>query len=391
MDRPPPRLRFQLAAFTVTRAVIDTAYRMVYPFLPAIARGLGTNLQVAALAVTARSSLGLFGPLFGAAADVRGKRTAMLASLALVACGMLVIAVWPVLPAFFLGLMLLGAGKIGFGSAMYAYLGDRVAYRRRGLAIAVVEFGWSGAFLIGVPVAGWLMARAGWRGPFPWVALAAIACGLMLGRILPRDPARASRRPALWANLRSVLAQPSAAPGLAVGLLASSANETVNIVFGAWMEHSFGLAIASIGLASAVIGVSELGGEGLVAAIADPLGKRRAVMLGAGLSALSCLALPALGRTLPGALLGLFLFYITFEFTIVSSIPLMTELVPTARATLLSGNISAHSAGRVLGALIGPPLFSLGMAAVGVAAATLNLAALAVLFFLVRERTGEGS
>lgn len=363
---------------------------MVYPFLPAIARGLGTDLRVAALAVTARSSLGLIGPLLGATADVRGKKTVMLGGLGLLTSGMLLIALWPTLPSFFLGMLMIGAGKIGFDSAMYAYLGDRVAYRRRGLAIAVVELGWSGAFLLGIPVAGWLMTRAGWSGPFPWIALTTLACGLLLGRILPRDPARPSHSPTLVAGLRSVLAQPSAVAGLAVGLLVSSANETVNIVFGAWMEQSFGLSIASIGLASAVIGASELSGEGLVAAIADPLGKRRAVMLGAGMSAVTCLALPALGRTLSGALLGLFLFYITFEFTLVSSIPLMTELVPTARATLLSANITAHSAGRVVGALIGPPLFAGGMAAVGLAAATLNLAALAALILVVRERPAEG-
>lgn len=375
----------------MTRTVINTAYRMVYPFLPAIARGLGTDLSVAALAVTARSSLGLLGPLLGSSADARGRKISMLGGIGLLASGLMLVALWPTLASLFVGMLLVGAGKIVFDSAMYAYLGDRVVYRQRGLAIALVEFGWSGAFLLGIPVVGWLMARGGWSRPFPWIALAALACGLLLWRLVPRDPPHPSRRPTLVAGLRSILAHPAALAGLAVGLLASSANETVNIVFGAWMEQSFGLSIASIGLASAVIGISELGGEGLVAAIADPLGKRRAVMLGAGLSAVACLGLPVLGRTLPGALLGLFLFYITFEFTVVSSIPLMTELVPAARATLLSGNIAAHSGGRVVGALIGPTLFAHGMVVIGVAAAALNLAALAALIFFVRERQAEAA
>jgi predicted MFS family arabinose efflux permease len=234
------------------------------------------------------------------------------------------------------------------------------------------------------------MARRGWYSPFTWIALAAGACALLLWRIVPLDPGPSAQPPAFLSKLRWVLLQPSAVAGLVVGLLASAASESVNIVFGAWMEQSFGLSIASIGAASVVIGVSELSGEGLVAAIADPLGKRRAVMLGASLSALACLALPFLGRSLPGALAGLFFFYITFEFTVVSSIPLMTELVPTARATLLSGNIAAHSAGRVLGALMGPRLYALGMPAVGAAAAGLNLVALTALIFLVRERSREG-
>ena len=163
----------------------------------------------------------------------------------------------------------------------------------------------------------------------------------------------------------------------------------MNVVYGAWMEQSFGLPIAAIGAASAIICISELGGEGLVAGFADRLGKRRGVMVGAVASAISCLSLPILGRTLPGALAGLFFFYITFEFTLVSSIPLMTEQLPDARATLLSGNIAAHSGGRVVGALIGPPLFVLGMGAVGSIAAAFNLLALVALVLVVRERAVE--
>ena len=53
-----------------------------------------------------------------------------------------------------------------------------------------------------------------------------------------------------------------------------------------------------------------------------------------------------------GALAGLFLFYITFEYIMVSHIPLMTELVPEARATLLSFNLTGHSLGRMIGALL---------------------------------------
>jgi predicted MFS family arabinose efflux permease len=95
--------------------------------------------------------------------------------------------------------------------------------------------------------------------------------------------------------------------------------------------------------------------------------------------------LPFLGRNLTGALVGLFFVYTTFEFTIVSAMPLMTELVPQARATMMAGNVGAHSAGRAIGALLGPALFSFGLRANGALAAALNLAALAMLLLFVRE------
>ncbi|PJF23722.1 MAG: hypothetical protein CUN53_21450, partial [Phototrophicales bacterium] len=110
--------------------------------------------------------------------------------------------------------------------------------------------------------------------------------------------------------------------------------------------------IAALAGASAVIGLSEFSGEGLVALTTDRLGKPRALLLGLTGNALASLLLPFIGRTELGALIGLFLFYITFEYVMVSHIPLMTEVMPEARATLLSFNLTGHSLGRMIGALL---------------------------------------
>jgi predicted MFS family arabinose efflux permease len=105
------------------------------------------------------------------------------------------------------------------------------------------------------------------------------------------------------------------------------------------------------------------------------------------LNGLVVLALPLIGRTLTGALVGLFFIYLTFEFTVVSSIPLMTEVITHARATFMSIVIAAMAIGRALGALIVPLLFgtgSLGEAQINLipvvlAGACLNLAAVLAL------------
>ena len=67
---------------------------------------------------------------------------------------------------------------------------------------------------------------------------------------------------------------------------------------------------------------------------------------------MSAVLLPILGTTQIGALVGLFFYYITFEYIMVSHIPMMSELVPEARATLLSFNLTGHSLGRAIGALL---------------------------------------
>ncbi|GAB4472319.1 MAG: MFS transporter [Anaerolineae bacterium] len=380
-----PGIGAQIATFTFTRTVLNTGFRMIYPFLPTFARGLGISLETTALAATARSALGFLSPVLGSTADTRGRKAAMMLGLALFAAGGFVVGLWPRLTGFLIGVVLIGAGKIIFDPAIHAFLGDRVPYERRGLAIALAEMGWSGAFWIGVPLAGWLIARSTWWLPFPALGALAVLAGVLLWGILPDDrPAGHTARPSLREAIHTTMKHPAALAGLAVGMLISVANEVINIIFGAWLESSFGLAVAALGAATAVIGVAELAGEGLVALLADRLGKRRSVAIGIVLNMAASLALPLIGRTTVGALAGLFLLFISFEYALVSSIPLITELVPGARGTLLAANIAGLSAGRVAGTLIGPALFASGLLTNSLTAVVLDGLALAVLLIFVK-------
>jgi predicted MFS family arabinose efflux permease len=388
MAEPPRRilrLRFHLIAFAVTRTIINTMYRMVYPFMTVFAQGLGVPITAMAGAVALRSGLGLTAPLLGSAADRRGRKRWMLLGLTFFVAGALLVVLRPAFAPFVAALLLTTVGKIVFDPPMQAHLGDRVGYEKRGQAIALTELGWSMAFLAGVPLMGWLIVRAGWAAPFPVLAGAGAAAALVLWRILPVDRAGAATGPSLGQGVRRILTHRTAIAGLLIGLLASAANETVNIVFGVWLEAAFSLRVAALGAAAAVIGVAELSGEGMVVALTDRVGKRRAVAFGLGANCVAALLLPVLAREPAGALLGLFLFYVSFEFTLVSTIPMMTELVPEARATLMSFNISALAIGRFLGAALGVALYPSGIRTNTFGVVLLNVLALTVLIGLLRE------
>jgi predicted MFS family arabinose efflux permease len=368
-----------LPAFTAIRTVLNTAHRMVYPFLSIFARGLGVDLTTMSLVLTARSLVGTFGAFTASVADSHGRKLGMLFGVGLFTLGTALVVFQPTFWVLAVALSLATLGKYIFDPAMQAYLSDRISYQQRGLAIAVTEFGWSLAFVLGVPLMGFLIARAGWMAPFPLLALlgALIFIGIVL--MLPKDEKPREEGKPLWVNFRSVLTYIPALAGLAVGLFASTANEVVNLIFGVWLEDSFGLKIAALGAASAIIGLSELGGEGLVAAFVDRLGKPRAIAIGLLTNSLAALSLPFLGRTEAGALAGLFFFYISFEFTLVSCIPLMTEILPGARATLLSFNVAALALGRALGAPLAPFLYRFGFLAVAAGAVGFNAIALLAL------------
>ena len=83
---------------------------------------------------------------------------------------------------------------------------------------------------------------------------------------------------------------------------------------------------------------------------------------------LAAVLLPFLGGKLNLAMVGLGFFYITFEVLLVSDMTLMSEVMPSARATMLSATLAGFSIGRMIGDLIGPSLFNIGFWATCLAA-----------------------
>jgi len=381
------RLRFQLLIFMFLRIILNTMHRMVYPFLAVFARGLGVDLTTLSFVVTARSFFGMFAPVFGSIADQRGRRFGMLSGIFLFTAGMGLVAILPSFLTFSIALLLAILGKYLFDPAMQAYFGDRIPYERRGTALAITEGAWSLAFIAGIPLIGYLIAAYGWNAPFPLLAGLGLGMFVVIWRMIPRID-HASRQPIIASikNVRAVLTNIPALAGISIALWASAANELVNLIFGVWLEDSFGLKIAALAGASAVIGLSELSGEGLVALTTDRLGKPRALVLGLTDNILAALLLPIVGRTEIGALVGLFLFYITFEYVLVSHIPLMTEILPSARATLLSFNVTGHSLGRMIGALLATFVYQkFGFLPVTLMAILFNMFALLALAELTQK------
>lgn len=375
-------LRFQITAFIAVKIILHTITRMVYPFLEAFAAGLGVNVGAAARAVALRSAAGGISPFLASIADSRGRRAGMLTGLLCFTAGAGLLWFWPTLPGFTITLALTIIGSLVFVPSMQAYLGDRVPYDRRGHALALTEFGWSLTFILAVPACGFLIARYGWLAPFPVLTVLGLLGMILVLWVVPADPALPSGRPSMWSNLRSVVSYPPALAGLSVGMLFSGANEIVNLVFGVWMGDAFGLQLTALGGTAVLIGLIELGGEGLSSRFTDRLGKPRSVALGLALNALSALALPLIGRSAAGATAGLLLFYLTFEFTVVSSLPLLTEIFPPARASLMALNIAGMQVGRAFGALLAHPLYEYGIWMSGLAVVGFNLLALLALRFV---------
>lgn len=395
--QPPERSRAgngslwgYLIILTYGRLLINTAMRVTYPFLPAIARGLGVPLADVSQLVALRSSVGLTGPLLSPLSERFGRRFSLLLGMLLMVLGGLVLGLrpgyWPLAFMF----VMMGLAKVIYDPSMLAYLGDVVPYRQRGKAISVTELSWALALLIGAPLAGWVIARQGWAAPFVWTGVLAVVALILIGLFMP--PGRVAFSQAV--NLRSMFSVLRRRPVIwAAGtftFLIMGAQELLLIIFGDWLETEYQLSLTSLGLTAAVVGVSELCGE-LVAGVAvDRFGKRPIVITAGVLAGFCYLLIPFVGLSLTSVLVGLFVLFFMFELTIVGSIPLLTEVFPRARSLVIAFSFAAGGLGRVVGALVGPAVWeAYNLPGVGVAAGVTMFMAVLVLALWVREAPPE--
>lgn len=377
--REPESLLLMAVMLTGTRTVMDTGFRMIYPLLPVFARAVKVEVGAIVSVLTLMQLLGLVAPFIGRISEQRGRKFTILLGLLLYMAGMLTVFFLPNFEGLAIAMLFGALGRTALGPAVQAYIGDRVAYQRRGLYLGMFELAWSGAFLLGVPLMTWLIANYNWQAPF-FVLVVLVGIAFVAAWLLLESEKPVMEHVAFFRALRVAVSSPMAIAGLVLGFSISAANQLVSVVFGTWIESSFGIQLAALAIAAAVIGAAELAGEGMVVFFSDKFGKRRLVMLGIGANILACIILPMTGIDLNLALVGLFLFYLTFELSVVASIPLATELSPNARAMYLTVLITAVTLGRALFTPVAPVLFASSLFANCLLAAFLNLAAFTVVW-----------
>lgn len=379
MSKISLKIKLDILLFTMMRTVINTSYRMVYPFLPIFARELGVAPATLGMSFSIRSFLGVLGPFLATVADTRDRKTGILLGIGLFTAGSGVVGIWPTFWSFIVGTSLVLLGNGVFIPSLNAYLGDRVSYGKRGRVLAITELSWSLAFIGGIPVVRALIENFSWVTPFFLFTGIGLVFFILFLWLLPSKAILRTEENTIWRNLSRVIQTWPALAGLLVGVLVTGANETVNLIFGVWIESQFGLDFAALTAASVVIGVSELGGEAFTGLWLDKIGKRRMIWVFIGLNSIAAILLSFAGRRLGWAMTGLGFFYITFEVILVSTLTLMSEVVPTARATMLAATVAGFSLGRMLGDLIAPGLFSIGFWATCLAAVVMNLFAAGLL------------
>ena len=382
----------QLGILTFARLCMNTLLRIVYPFAPAFARGLGVPVTTIYLIISVRNLTGLLSPVFAPLAERYGRRNVMALSSAAFSVATLLVAGVPAVWSLAAALIIAGVVKVIYDPAMHSYLGDAVPYAQRGRALALTEFGWSGAFLIGAPLTGWLIARQGWSTPFLWLGVGGAAAAVMLWRALPAARRHGHQTVTIGYTWQTLRRHPIIWAAALYMLLPLVAQEALFIVYGDWMETTFNLSLTGLGLATTLIGLAELSGELTAGWSVDRFGKRPVVAISCVLTAMAFLFIPFSVGSLPTALAALVAVFFTFEIAVVGAIPLLTEMVPEARGVVMSMAFGAMAVGRTIGSVIGPIVWTrAGMLGNSLIAAALMLLAALVLVRWLREAKGGES
>ena len=227
----------------------------------------------------------LFAPVLGNLSDAYGRRPVLLLSLVALGINYLIMGVAGSLFWLFVGRILSGMSGATYATAN-AYIADISDEQERAVNFGRVGAAFGLGFVIG-PAIGGLLADFGTRVPFLFAAGLAFANAAYGYFILPETLALEKRRPfeVTRANPLGAIAQMRQYPiimGLLAVIVLYQLGHDVNPAvwsfymiekFG-WTERDIGLSLAAVGLSMAIVQ------GGLIGAILDRLGERRAALIG---------------------------------------------------------------------------------------------------------------
>ena len=377
-------------AIFFARLAINVTRRFPYPFVSPIGAAFGVSADSIQNVIGLTNGAGLFSPFFGTLSERYGKKIVMMGALLMMTGMSLLGALFADYGIFVLVMFGFSVGKIIYDPTFQAYIGDIIHFSRRARVMGIAELSWALSLVIAAPVAGFLLDVSTLQAIFVFLAILLAASALIFWLLVePTDePAKRKRLSVMnpLSAIRVVSAHPPAVFALFFTVCLTASHEIFYINYGLWMEDSFELVLTALGAVTIVIAAAEVIGEFIVITIADRFGTKKTSMSGILIAAICFLIIPNLSFSLPLAMFGIFLMFICIETSIVSALPLFSEILPDARAVMMSANVGAHSLGRVAGASLGAVLYKFSdgnFMLIGLAAGGLGLLAFLVMLRLV--------
>lgn len=341
----PAEVRESIASVTIAKLGANSAVRFAPPFIATIATDLDLSLTTLGAAIAVGEFAGLSGPLITRLAGRFSRRSSICVGLLAIAAGAVICATSTTAVQFAVGLATMTMSKILFDVGVIGWISDRVPYTRMGRVVGLTETAWAGSLLLGVVAMGLLTDATSWRWGYGLVVVALILFSTMIRGRLPNEvpPARVTRqqrreRPRLGAGWLVIVAT--------VAIMASA--QSVFVTFGKWLQNDFDFSDSQLAILVFAMGGVELLAATSTVRFADRWGKQLSTMAGVLVMIPAGLLLAAVNSNLVLGLAMLAAFVCGFEFAIVSSLSLASNLVPAHPSTGVGLMIGAGTLGRAI-------------------------------------------
>ena len=385
------RTVWSILAIVFGRLVINISKRFPYPFVSAIGATFSVTADSIQNVIALTNGAGLLSPILGTISEHFGRKVVMVGVLVMMTAMSLLAAIFADYGIFVLVMFSLGIGKIIYDPTFQAYLGDVIHYSRRARVMGIAELSWALSLVIAAPVAGFLLDAGSLQAVFLFVAVMLALGALAVWLLVESDetPDHHHKRIRIispLAAMRTVSAHPPAVFALLYSLCLTLSHEIFFINYGLWMEDAFDLVLTALGAVTIIIALAEVIGEFIVITVADRVGTKQTSMYGMLIAAICFVIIPNLSFSLPLAMFGIFLLFIAIETSIVSALPLFTEILPKSRAVMMSANMGSHSLGRLAGAALGALIYKLSegnFLVIGLVAGALGFIAFTVMWRLI--------
>jgi predicted MFS family arabinose efflux permease len=346
-------IRRNITAVTVARLVANAAYRFAPLFLATIARGFDVSLSTLGFAIFVSELSGFASPLAGRIVDRLTHRNSMVLGLAgsAIGCTIAAVSVSPLM--FAVGVTVLALTKQSFDLGLGAWIADHVPYIQRGRIVGLTETAWALGLLVGVSVMGLITAATNWRIGFVFAVLCLVVSTVVIFNRVTNE-------------VREIHESRSTTPQRVTGkswlvvatmffIMCSAQN--LFVTFGAWLEDEFQFGAARLAVAGFSLGLVELAASVSSSRQTDKWGKERSIAFGALLVIPGGIFLVLGSQNLIVGLIGVFIYFLGFEFSVVSLLPLATKLVPNSPGTGLGWVLGAGTLGRAVMAIVATSLF----------------------------------
>jgi predicted MFS family arabinose efflux permease len=374
-----PRL-LQLAAFLSSFDRFAIA-----PMLLTIAASLGASLtEVAATASLYYVLYGLMQPVWGMLSDRLGRVRVMRLTLFGAAVAGVVSSLAPNLTVLIIARALAGGLFAAVIPASLVYIGDTVGMGTRQKALADLMAASAVGTALATVLGGLAAYLDGWRVAFAGPALAGVALAVLLARLPEPKAFSEQKREGPLVQAGRVLVQPWAL--IVVGIaLVEGAVILGFLTFLAPSLESAGFSPAVAGLAVGLYGLAVLGWTRAVKLVANRLGASALILIGAGMLSLGY-ASGAVGQSLASVSVAAILVGGGFAFMHSTLQTWATDVVPEARATVISLFAAALFAGSGVATMAAAPLAEAGSFDLLFALAALVAVPLGLVAGLARHR-----